>query len=293
MITFEDICIIIPTVNETHLVKTIKAAQNEMPSAEILVSGMRESEQIAINCHTSFLNFDNKTPKSIVLNSAISSNTKPYFIVLDADILPTPGWGNAMLSGFNQGLQLFSASINPFKGSFLTRVYTFSGSHEFTSEKKMSKRKHLAGFSLGFTRAFFDENGSFDETLPASEDYDWSLRAAKRGHSGTFLPAAQVWHLPDTKNSLANILQARTLAAPYNWLVRKRYTSLLGEPFWLNSGLLILLSSPFLALGATLRILITSPKLSLHFLYFSPFIFLTKLAWCWGVYQASTKENLK
>lgn len=290
MIGFSDICIIIPTIGEKMLSQVVISVLSEMPGAEIIVAGFGDSQKVAKAHGVVFFDTQQKTKKPVVLNRVIEFSNKNHLIIVDADILPKPGWGKAMLNGFNAGLGMFSAAIDISRGTTWMRAYNLSSMHEFTHEKPAALRRHLPAFSLAFTRQFFNQIGPFDENLQRSEDFEWSLRAFSLNNPGSFWPVAQVWHLPEGKNSLSGMLKYWILSGPDNFAVRKRYLHILGASVLLRSPTQVLLFAPVLALFATLRIFITSPVLFLRYFYVIPFIYLAKLAWCWGVFEGRKVE---
>lgn len=292
MTQFTEIQVIIPTINEPSLVATVAEAKRQLPGASILLAGFGPAARVAASHQVGFLDLGRKTPKPIAINRAVQTLPGDYFIILDADVLPAPGWGAAMLQAFNAGHEFFSAAVDVTRGTVWMRAYNLSSMHEFTPEKPPGPRLHLAAYSLGFTRIFFNANGPLDETLNRSEDFEWSLRATRRGQHGIFYPQAVVWHLPESKNTLGGLVRFWFYSANDNWSVRKRYVDVLGNPVWQRSGALIIVLGPLLALGATLRIAITSP---IHFfgnLHLLPLIYLTKLSWSFGILHQAQPDDL-
>jgi hypothetical protein len=67
------------------------------------------------------------------------------------------------------------------------------------------------------------------------------------------------------------------------------YHDILRTPRWLQSPLLVLLTAPVISLVPVLRLLVVSPRLALSHFYYLPFLYLTKIAWCIGVFTANRR----
>lgn len=291
MCGFEKISIIIPTINEQTLEMVVRAAYEQMPGAEIIIIGYGSAGKVAAQYQTRFLDLEKKTPKSVGINRGVRMARHDWLIILDADAIPQPGWGKSMLQGFMEGRQLFSGSVDVGHGPFWTRVYNLSYFHEVTPERPPQPMRSLPAINLGFTRSAFERIGEWNESDIRSQDYDWTLRAHRVGISPFLLPEARIIHDADGRRSFKDVWNSWARNAFYNWRVRIRYQDLLGTPRILRFPLLILIGSPILAIWPTLRIMHTSPKCFFKYLYLIPAVYLTKIAWCWGVFHASLEEK--
>lgn len=288
---FENIAIIIPTVNEPTLEAVVRAACEEMPGAKVIIAGFGPAGNMAARYQAAYLDTHKKTPKPIVINRAVRMAQQEWLIILDADAIPQPGWGKFMLRGFLEGRQLFSGSVDVSRGTFWTRVYNLSYLHEVTPERQPQPMRSLPAITLGFTRSAFERIGEFTESDIRSQDYDWTLRAHRVSISPFLLPEARVIHAAGSRRSFKDVWNSWARDASYNWRVRLRYKDYLGTPGILRFPLLILICSPVLAIWPTLRIMRTSPKYFFKHLYLIPAVYLTKIAWCWGVFRASLEKE--
>jgi cellulose synthase/poly-beta-1,6-N-acetylglucosamine synthase-like glycosyltransferase len=291
MCDFKNISIIIPTTNEQTLEEVVRAAHEQMPGAEMIVVGYGPAGNVAVQYQARFLDMEKKTPKPAGINRAVRMAHNDWLIVLDADAIPQPGWGTSMLQGFREEKQLFSGSIDISHGPFWTRVYNLSYFHEVTPERGPQLMRYLPGLNLGFTRAAFNRIGELNESDVRSQDYDWTLRACRIGIALFLLPEARVIHEAGNRTSLKDVWNSWARNSFYNWRVRIRYQDFLGTPVILRFPLLILIFSPILAIWPTLRILYTSPKSFFKYIYLIPAVYLTKIAWCWGVFHAAWEMN--
>jgi len=285
------VTIIIPTINEPTLERVIKAAQSEIPAAEIIIVGFGASKEVASENSVKFIDTKQKIPKPTGLNKAIEQATFNWIIILDADAIPLPGWGAGMLSAFQSGKQVFHGSLNMSYGNFWMKVYNFSSSHELLPENKPEKRKNLPACNLGFTKGVYAIAGKWDENLARSQDFEWTLRLYEKGIALWFDPVPSILHVAHGQSTFKSVWNAWVRNGYYNWIIRKKYSHILITPKVLQSPLMVLLLSPVLSIVPTLRIAKTSPRNFLRYFPLLPFVYLTKIAWCWGVYKSSKKKS--
>ena len=292
MLELQKLAVIIPTLNDTTLESVIREVQSQMPvSTQIIIAGFGPARQVAEKFNLRFMDTDRRTSKPILLNRFIPQIDAGWLIILDADAIPQPGWAQAMLAAFEQGQQLFSGSVDVEKGTFWMRVYNLSMLHEFTPEKPAGYRQHLPAISLGFTRETFQQLGPFREDIQRSEDFEWTLRATRAGLRPYFIPGAMVVHEAVKKDSFRSVMQFWFKSGQDNWQVRQWYSDILQTPFWMQYPSLILIFSPVLAIYPTIRIINTSSAVLMRNLELLPFIYLTKLVWCWGVFWGQLRKE--
>lgn len=169
------------------------------------------------------------------------------------------------------------------------KLYNFSYFHEFLPENPAKDKLYLPAISLGFTKNAFYKSGKWDEGLIRSQDYEWTLRLYKNGFQPRFEPNASILHLPTTQNTFKKVWSSWVRNGYDNYKVRKKYSDILKTPRLFDYPSLVLVLSPVLAIIPTIRIFITSPRSSLAHLHFFPFVYLTKIAWCVGVFKAFKK----
>ena len=287
---FEKVSVLIPTINEITLPDVVSAAQAQAEGAEIIIIGYGEAGKVADKFNVRFLDLGQKTKKSSGLNRAVDFTDRDWIIVIDADAIPGEGWGRAMLAEFEKGTQLFSGSVDISQGNYWMRVYNLSLLHEFTRGKPASFRKHLPAINLGFTRDAYKAIGPFLEDIDRSEDYEWTLRAYQKKIIPYFSSEGFVIHLPVNKASFSMVWKYWVASGMDNLRIRKLYSTTLKTPAFMNWPIFILLASPLLAIIPTMRIMLTSPVEFFRNIYLIPAIYLTKIAWCIGVYKDSKKS---
>jgi glycosyltransferase involved in cell wall biosynthesis len=139
----------------------------------------------------------------------------------DGDDVVGPEWITAM----SEALSRFTIATGPLIYGTLNESWVVDSrksTHEDPSQRAPTAgwMPFAIGANVGTTRAAFDAVGGFDETMPASEDIDFSWRAQLAGGTFHFEPRAVVhYHL---RHSLGAIFrQARFYAQWYVCLVRK------------------------------------------------------------------------
>ncbi len=284
---YSKLVIIIPTINECTLDLVTTSAKHQAPGAEIILLGYGDAARVARENKVGFLDLKKKTWKSIAINTAMEHTRRDWIAVLDADAVPQPGWAENMLKEFESGRQLFSGGVDIHAGNTWMKVYNLSLLHEFLKGKKSSDRRHLPAISLGFTREFFNANGPLSPEIDRSEDYEWTLRAYRKGLIPHFSPVASILHLPVNKMTFASVWRFWENSGKDNLKIRQLYADTLGTPFFMRWPWFVLLTSPILAIYPTFRILKSAPKEFLKYWYLVPSIYLTKIAWCVGVYKNS------
>jgi GT2 family glycosyltransferase len=135
--------------------------------------------------------------------------------------------------------------------------------------------------NLSVERRVIEAAGPLDETLPRSQDMEWTARMNRAGYPPTFEPGAAVEHRHN-RTGFRSVWDDCARSGRYSRRVRLRHGDLLDTPRLLRHPYLVRLLSPLIALGATGRIVARQPVLlSRHFTAL-PAIYLTKLAWAWG-----------
>jgi hypothetical protein len=153
-------------------------------------------------------------------------------------------------------------------------------------------RKDRNGINRGASRSLrLLLQTELEANISGSQDYDWTIRAHRVGISPFLLPEVRVIHDASDRKSFKAVWTRWARNAFYNWRIRIRYQDFLRTPAILRFPLLILICSPILAIWPTLRIMRTSPRSFFKYIYLIPAVYLTKIAWCWGVFHAATETK--
>ena len=168
------------------------------------------------------------------------------------------------------------------RSNFWTFVDNLSTFHDVMAHLPPSERDQLPSLNLGLRRQDFEAVGGFDGRLPhaAGEDSDLTFRMRLAGHRLLFFPQAVVDHRPG-RNTFRQLLQHAYLRGRYSLLVDPRYAGRIGLPGFLRSPWKVLALAPLMAAYATLRVYLGKRGMG-RYVWASPFLYLTKLAWCSG-----------
>jgi GT2 family glycosyltransferase len=112
---------------------------------------------------------------------------------------------------------------------------------------------------------------------PAAEDTEWTTRMRLAGHTLHFEPKAIVYH-HHRRSSIGQILEHAFHFGRHSVKVDPRYAKALGSPAVLRHPVPLLLLSPILATGATIRVFAAVRR----YWHTMPAVYLTKLSWCLG-----------
>ncbi|MFV2043812.1 MAG: glycosyltransferase family 2 protein [Anaerolineales bacterium] len=154
--------------------------------------------------------------------------------------------------------------------------------YESLAGRPTQTRTQLPALNLAIRRELFEEVGGFDERYPrpAGEDSDLTFRIYRQGYTLYFEPRALVIHSP-LRNSMQDLLRHGFEQGKYSIKVDPRYAREAGLPWPVRTRLGVILAAPILAVGATVRIFLTSREF-LRCWYAAPAILAQKLAWCVG-----------
>jgi GT2 family glycosyltransferase len=279
------ISVIIPSLNSQIIDQTLASLRRQtlgLNDVEILVVGRDELGRVQADDVVQLIDTQEPVSPACARNLGLRAASGQYLFFTDADCVVSDDWlermlielavpGNAVVGG---GVQF------PNRGywSLCDDIAYF---HEFLVQAPEGARTQLPTLNLGVRRAVVDEIGYFDERYPhpGGEDADWTMRMRAAGYRLVFVPSITVMHLHN-RVSLDALVQHGRRFGYYSTKVDPRYWDELKTPFFLRSFVLFLFFTPFLAVGATLRILL-KPYLWRYW-YTAPGILLAKLCWCWG-----------
>jgi len=111
-------------------------------------------------------------------NRGVRETRGEFLVFLDADVVPTRGWGEQLTRTLQELARLPRTLTGgqcavPADASWIERRWFVP--------RDPAAFSHVGTGHLLTTRAFFDEIGGFDESLETGEDYDFSRRAERAG----------------------------------------------------------------------------------------------------------------
>lgn len=202
-----------------------------------------------------------------------------YILFLDDDCIATRNWIEGIGYCLKENTIVSGALITPVR-NFFAICHNIAQFHDFMPGQRGGTRNFISGANMGFQRSVLEELNGFHTDLKYSQDIEFILRARMKGYRVFFCPDAVVSHNPDRK-TFKSIVTYSIEHAKYTIILRNRFDTLLKTPFILHSPLLILLTSPLIALTITAGIYLSNFSL-LKFFWTAPIVYLLKLAWCWG-----------
>lgn len=213
-------------------------------------------------------------------NTGLEGTSAPFLLFTDDDCIPFPDWVQEMLSALHNN-SIVSGSIESPDKNIWQLTHNISQFHPFLRSMPARITLFIAGANMGFTRQILQLFQGFKSELNPAEDMEFVLRSASMGVKVYFAPRAIVRHEP-VRTSFRDIITYAAEHASTTILLRQEYRFLLNCPSMILSPSMLFFCSPIIALLLTIRIFLSDPELRKRFIYTAPFIFLTKIAWCFG-----------
>jgi len=204
------------------------------------------------------------------------------YIFLDADCIPQSGWLIALLKAWetNPNAGAISGAMLIQADNFVQHCEQIADFHEYLAFHPPSERAFLASFSLLVPRKAWLQSGGFNPNLWHSEDMDFTLRLRIKGWQLFFEPHAQVYHR-STRRTWRQFWNHARQKGVYSIQVRLQNSEAYAMPIWSRSPWAWQVLAPVIAALRTCQIYSCTPGLWSH-LYAMPWVFLNKLAWCYG-----------
>jgi Glycosyltransferase like family 2 len=203
-------------------------------------------------------------------------------IFLDADCVPQDGWLRTLVTALDRwpDAAAISAAMMPEAETFVQHCGQISGFHEHLSINEAGPRSVIATFSLLVPRSVWDSLGGLDSRFRAAEDVDFSVRATQLGMALYLEPTAMVFHMPSRKTWRA-LWQHAVYSGSQSIQVRLSHSDRYEMPAWTRSPLGLRALSLGVGVIRTLQIYAQTPNLWRYWRCL-PWVFLSKVAWCWG-----------
>jgi GT2 family glycosyltransferase len=289
----QTVSIIIPSLNSPiiDLVVVAIESQPEIDSvAEIVVVGKDEFGLLQSGERVRLIDTGNPVLPGTARNMGIRATAGSLLIFLDSDCLPQPGWLGAHLSAQRDSHPVVGGSVLPDGDNYWSLSYNLAMFYAYLSTAVSESRSYLPTLNLSVSRHVIDSVGLLDESLPRSQDLDWTVRMKQAGFLPYFAAEATVQHRHN-RTTIRKVWQDCARSGYYARQVRIQHHETLGTSVLLRFRLLILLLSPFIATWVTGRIFLKQTPVLLYRFYTLPAIFLTKVAWCWGASRLFDKAK--
>ena len=238
-------------------------------------------EFIRIYSNIKFVNLIENHGVCYAANSGFEVSKGEYILFTDDDCIVTPDWIERMLSHLSTH-PVVVGQIRSSDHNYLALADNISGFHPLMKMDKPGITTILAGGNMALQREVFISSGGFKPGYKIM-DMELGVRLLEAGRTFYYAPDVIVTHYPER----ANIRETMAHYASYSFYtiqLRNQYQKVLNTPLILRSSILLLVLSPFIALGETVQIF-SSNRYLLRYLHTAPAIYLLKLAWCWGAFK--------
>lgn len=278
------ISVIIPTLNDPLINQVVESVINELPSGgEIIVVGRDETGRVSSNNAVRFIDTGHPVGASTARNLGIQAAEGEWLFFIDADCLAQPRWGKNLTARLSKGEDVVGGGVTFPVDNYWALAYNISMFHKFSNHNPAGLKQFLPALNLAVRREVIDKVGLMDESLPRSQDVDWTTRMALAGYRLYFDPQAVISHHP-CKINLSAVWRYWMSSGYYSSRNRLRYAEYYRTPRLLTHSSLVRLLSPLIAAYVTTDIFARSPRL-LRYIHTAPAIYLTKIAWLLGASQ--------
>jgi len=286
------ISVIIPNLHCPIIDQTLEAlhCQNyDSSQTEILVVGLDNYGLVKEDGLVHMISTGEPVNPARARNIGFEHASGDTIIFLDADCIPARDWLCSLVSTSEHIEQLGAASgaMKMISYPFWTLCDQLSTFYEYLAIHKAGFRRTLASFSLLVPRSVIAQAGGFNENFTTAEDLDWTIRIAKAGYHLYFTPEALVTHHP-ARSTLHDLCQHAFISGTNSIWVRLQHAEWYNTPGWAKLPWSWRLLSPAIALVKTIQILKHSALW--RCLYTAPWIFLSKIEWCWGAAHSLSKS---
>ena len=287
--------VIIPNLNSPTIDKTIISLENQAINQkwfEVIIVGMDTHNLIIENELIKFIRSRNPMSPAKARNVGAKQANGEILVFLDADCQPDSNWLRILTERFSSpNTTIVGGGVYFAMNNYWNTVDNVTFFHEYLYFKKSGQRELLPSLNLAIRKSVFDIIGGFDERYPSpsGEDADLTIRLRNAGHTLEFEPKAIVLHDSD-RSRFKELLLHSYIEGKYSTKVDPRYNHEAGIPLWLRNRIGILIIAPILSVLVTTRIMVT-PKIFKKYWYTIPFIYLSKLAWCFGAANHFSQYN--
>ena len=282
--------VIIPNLNSQIIDHTIRGLENQSLSKDLFEVIVVGRDDLGLIHQNDLVRFEH-TPEVMypgqARNYGAAQSSGEILVFIDADCVPRIDWLKVIVSRFaDTDISILGGSVEISSNNIWTLTDNLSLFHEYLNIHPPGNRSLLASLNLAIRRSVFDLVSGFDDTRIASEDSDISIRLRQAGYNLFFEPQAAVHHTPP-RSTLKSMLKHHYHQGKYSIKVDSRYENIGAFPRFLRTPWVLILLSPLLAAGATLRIYRSREIIRAYFLL-TPLIFISKIAWCFGATRHAT-----
>jgi GT2 family glycosyltransferase len=282
----DTISVIIPTLNDTTLPRTIEAVLGQERRAdEVVVVGRDERGVTRSFSQVRFVDTGRPVCAAAARNTGIRNSSGALIAFTDSDCIAEPTWLAYHERAHAAGADVVGGGISLEGANFFAQGDNVSMFHDFVSDHPPGERFMLPTLNLSVTRQVIERVGYMDESFPgaAGEDTDWTIRMRLAGYPLRFEPAAVVRHVP-SRTRWKDVVRHWRSSGYAGVRVRHRYATEYRTPRIARSALQLRLLSPLIAARVTAAIY-ANPIFLRHWRNL-PLVYATKIVYCLGAAAA-------
>ena len=282
------VSIIIPCTDSPvigWLLEALRPQVEQMHAAEVLVIGTDARRLVRPGGAVRFIPTGAEaTCASDKRNLGMQLAQGEYFLFLDDDCIPDPGWLEGLLVHLEGGKRVVGGSVHFARQNYLQLADNLSAFHDLLPYTPPGERPYLVTANLGVQRSVVEKVGGMPPGRNRADDLEWTQRMRSAGYTLYFEPSASILHDPPRRD-FPSVWQHWTGDAPHTLRVRLRYAAWLRTPRPARWRGLYLWASPLIAAWATARTY-AHWRSWVQYAHALPLVYLTKLAWCWSAYAS-------
>lgn len=294
------ISVIIPSARPDKVINTIDGLLSQTLVAdirEILIVTPQYNSRIAEikkKSKVKVVTVEELYPPGKMRNIGARSATGSYFAFIDDDCIPDNTWLEQLIEEIASHHDVGMIGCRVVSGN--KGIWPESADYSLFVAYQYHKKLfiELGSAAIVVKQQAFAESEGFDESLPASEDWDFSLRLRQAGWRCLFTPDAEVRHFHGRESFVAIVSNAHLSGLRSGLAVQKRhYSSMswlakisvrMGTPLWYC--LLILPYATALTLMQGVELVRSDWKKCLHL----PMIFICRLLYHGGVWRRLVQD---
>jgi len=292
--------IIIPSANPILVRYTVEGLLNQNSDNDnneiiIVTPNLIQVQQMLKNTNVRIIGVDNLYPPGKMRNVGASHAHGKMLFFIDDDCIPSPDWIAKMLDVINNedAIGAVGCRVVSEKKSFWCRCADYA-LFSCCQYNRLLESSLGAGALVVRKQAYREING-FDESLLASEDWDFCLRLQEKKWKSIFTPSVEVTH-NHRRDSFVKILKSSYLSGERSGLiVQSRH---MNKMSWLAKLSLILRSPWFYWIlilpysgAVSIQQLIEFLKKDLKVVVYYPIMFASRLSYHFGVWNQLIRES--
>lgn len=278
--------VIIPNWNSNligEILSLLRVQKTTLADIEVLVVGVDSLGLVHNDKNVRFIRTNQSRNGAENRNIGMEEARGEVFLFIDHDCLPVPDWIEWHLLRQRQGHKVVGGAVTFDEKNYFQLADNVSAFHDLLPFTNQETRPYLATANLSVHREVVERVGKLDPKLIRAHDLEWTVRFRLSGFLLYFEPKALVYH-NQPRRTFSSVWKHWVNDAHDTLYVRLLHQGPLNTPKLAAYRTIYFLGSPLIAGWATAKTF-KHHRTLLRYWYTLPFVYLTKLAWCWGAYQ--------